>query len=98
MTAETDEADRLLNRAVVALFGSAKLGNARARHLFLVATARRSPGRPPHDDADDLAAIEAGETLSAVAARQSAATGQRYESVRHRRWLKIRTKAIRNAA
>ena len=82
MTTETEaQAYRLVGLAVSALLRAAELGNPRARHLYLIATGARSPGRPPHDDAADLAAIE---SLADVAARRAAATGQTYEAVRRR--------------
>jgi hypothetical protein len=85
MTTETEaQAYRLVGLAVSALLRAAELGNPRARHLYLIATGARSPGRPPHDDAADLAAIESGEPLADVAARRAAATGQTYEAVRRR--------------
>ena len=78
------QADRLVGLAVSALLRAAQLGNHRARHLYLIATARRHPVGRRSNDSADLAAIAAGEPLADVAAHRASADGTSYEAVRRR--------------
>src|ERR1700722_2608329 len=69
------QADRLVGLAVSALLRAAQLGNHRARHLYLIATARRHPV-----GSADLAAIAAGELKRSGAGSRTRALGAAEES------------------